>query len=196
MPFNAYKRGLRSVAARLAGRYRHVLFDIQNEFDTGRQSLTLAEAREIVDLVHATDRGRITTASPDGTVSLRKSLADIGAISHQIYGDVVAFHSSRAQAAWFTLANVSAEIAGVKCGLDRAATPIFYEEPMPFRQFGSCRGQAADPTRSMPDVLPRSPNSSAQRRGRSTLDNHSYSGRRRSRDASRRIPRSRLNWKR
>ena len=122
IPVPAFTHTVVEVAERLKGdvRYRHVMFDVQNEFDQGRQLMTAEEAVAIVNAIHQPSVDPLRLASASGG-------------SGGIHGgmDFVAFHDPREPGNWFTLEAIRAQVKRIEA--DPAATgPIYFQEPMPF----------------------------------------------------------------
>ena len=84
IPVDAYRKAIAGVAERLlaAGGYRHVLFDVHNEYPI--HGLTPSDVHDILSDVEAADAARIATASGGG-----------GDIVDDPAMDVVAYHDSR-----------------------------------------------------------------------------------------------------
>lgn len=124
IPIAAYRAAIVEVAKRLraSGGYRHVLFDIQNEYPI--HAMTAADVRGVLSAVRDVDPERIVTAS-----------AGAGEVVHDPAMTIVAYHDSR-ESRWSEAATVRAAIEAIRA---RAAAPVYYQEPMPFRKFrGTC----------------------------------------------------------
>jgi hypothetical protein len=132
IPLAAYRAAIVDVAKRLraGGGHRHVLFDIQNEYPI--HGLTDADVHGVLSAVRAIDPGRIVTAS-----------AGSGDVVHDPAMTVMAYHDGR-EDRWSEGATARAEIAAVRARAG-PATPIYFQEPMPFRKFRSDCGHGEWP---------------------------------------------------
>jgi hypothetical protein len=125
IPVAAYRAAIVEVAKRLraAGGYRHVLFDIQNEYPI--HGMSAADVHGVLSAVRAVDPERIVTAS-----------AGSGDIVHDVAMTVVAYHDGR-ESRWYETDMIRKEMAAVRKA--SGVKPIYYQEPMPFRKFrGDC----------------------------------------------------------
>jgi hypothetical protein len=131
IPLAAYRAAIVEVAKRLraAGGYRHVLFDIQNEYPI--HAMTAADVNGLLSAVREADPDRIVTAS-----------AGSGDVVHDAAMTVTAYHDGR-ESRWSEAATARAEIEMVKARA--GAKPIYYQEPMPFRKFRSNCGHGEWP---------------------------------------------------
>ena len=122
IPIDAYRTAIASVAQRLlaAGGYRHVLFDVQNEYPI--HGVTAADVHSILTAVRAVDSQRIVTASGGGGDAI-----DDPAMT------VVAYHDSREED-WHASAAAGRQLDAVR-RQTAAPKPIYLQEPMPFRKF-------------------------------------------------------------
>ncbi len=123
IPVDAYRKAIAGVAERLlaAGGYRHVLFDVHNEYPI--HGLTPSDVHDILSDVEAVDAARIATASGGG-----------GDIVDDPAMDVVAYHDSR-EDDWHEPAAAVRQLEAVRRGIAPAEKPIYFQEPMPFRKF-------------------------------------------------------------
>jgi hypothetical protein len=127
IPLAAYRTAIVEVATRLraAGGYRHVLFDIQNEYPI--HGMTDADVHGVLSAVRDADPERIVTAS-----------AGSGDVVHDPAMTVAAYHDGR-DSRWFEAAAAKGEMQAVRARAGVPAKPIYYQEPMPFRKFrGNC----------------------------------------------------------
>jgi hypothetical protein len=122
LPLPIYTQRIVEVAARLKdhARFGHLLFDVQNEFDQGRQLMTAADAEAIVRALHAPDGDPLRLASASGG-------------SDGIHGgmDFVAFHDGRDRSSWFTRTAIDRHLADIRAGAG-PGLPVYFQEPMPF----------------------------------------------------------------
>jgi hypothetical protein len=132
IPVEAYRTAIAAVAQRLSAvSYRHVLFDIQNEYPI--HGLTAADVHGILKAVEAVDSARIVTASGGG-----------GDIVDDPAMDVVAYHDSREED-WHQAAAAKAQMDAVRRRTDTRPKPIYLQEPMPFRKFHPACGHGEWP---------------------------------------------------
>jgi len=133
IPLAAYAAAIVEVAKRLdaAGGYRHVLFDIQNEYPI--HDMSHADVRGVLSAVRAVDPQRIVTAS-----------AGSGDVVHDPAMTVTAYHDGR-DARWHEAATARAEIEAVRAAAAPAVKPIYYQEPMAFRKFRDTCGHGEWP---------------------------------------------------
>lgn len=121
-----FRKGIVSVATNLAAAgsaYKHVLFDLQNEYDKNRvggKLLTDSEIRSIRNAVKAADPNRIVTASisstiPAGTAATKETAANL---------DVIAWHEDRNPYFWNRVDDAIFAIQGVN-----PDPPIYLQEP-------------------------------------------------------------------
>jgi hypothetical protein len=120
---DAYRTAIASVARRLLadGGYRHVLFDIQNEYPL--HGLTSADVHRILAEVETVDAARLVTASGGG-----------GDIVDDPAMDVIAHHDSREEN-WHELAAAREQLDAIRGRPGASPKPIYLQEPMPFRKF-------------------------------------------------------------
>jgi hypothetical protein len=123
IPLAAYRTAIVEIAKRLreAGGYRHVLFDIQNEYPI--HGMTGADVHGVLSAVRDVDPERIVTAS-----------AGSGDVVHDPAMTITAYHDGR-DSGWSEGATARAEIEAVRARAGPAVKPIYYQEPMPFRKF-------------------------------------------------------------
>jgi hypothetical protein len=125
IPVDDYLKGIASVASRLVdkGGFRHVLFDIQNEYPL--HGLTADDVGRILKALREVDPARLVTASGGGT-----DILDDPAMS------VVAYHDARDDD-WSEPAAAQRQLDAVRTQTRNktANKPIYLQEPMPFRKF-------------------------------------------------------------
>jgi hypothetical protein len=133
------------IAARLAGGYRHVLFDVYNEWDThiSPPDANRTLVKTLVAAVHEKDAARITTASA--------GLSSLGAIAVADRYDVVAYHDARNPASWFSSDAILGQLNAIRASFGQSVKPIYLQEPMPFANYdarpvaqGGCGNQQHD----------------------------------------------------
>ena len=133
------------IAERLAGGYRHVLFDVYNEWDTHRSppDANRTLVKNLVAAVHEKDAARLTTASA--------GLPSLGAIAATDRYDVVAYHDARSPASWFSNDAILGQLNAIRASLGPSVKPMYLQEPMPFANYdgrpvseGGCGNQQHD----------------------------------------------------
>jgi hypothetical protein len=134
IPVAAYQSAIVTVAQRLrdAGGYRHVLFDIQNEYPL--HGLTATNVHDILSAVHAADASRIATASGGS-----------GQIVNDAEMNTVAYHDPR-NSDWFEATTAQTQFSNIRIAIGQPIKPIYYQEPMPFRPCADGSGISQDPT--------------------------------------------------
>ena len=122
IPVDAYRTAIAGVAKRLLadGGYRHVLFDVQNEYPI--HGLTAPDVHGILAAVKKVDPARIVTASGGG-----------GDILDDPAMDVVAYHDSR-EDDWPQAGTIRRQLDEIRRTVP-AGKPVYLQEPMPFRKF-------------------------------------------------------------
>jgi hypothetical protein len=134
-----------AIAERLAGGYRHVLFDVYNEWDThiSPPDANRTLVKNLVAAVHEKDAARITTGSA--------SLPSLGSIAATDRYDVVAYHDARSPASWFSQDAILGQLNAIRASLGPSVKPIYLQEPMPFANYdgrpvsaGGCGDQQHD----------------------------------------------------
>lgn len=127
-----YRNAVANVAGILAGAgsaYKHVLFDLQNEYNLngagGASAFTDAQILAIRNAVKAVDPHRIVTASLSsdltaGLAAAKETSADV---------DVIAWHESRGEGFWNVVDEAVYAIQNVN-----PDPPIYLQEPQRLRQ--------------------------------------------------------------
>ena len=133
------------IAERLAGGYRHVLFDVYNEWDThiSPPDANRTLVKNLVAAVHQKDAARMTTGSA--------SLPSLGSIAATDGYDLVAYHDARNPASWFSNDAILGQLNAIRASLGPRVKPIYLQEPMPFANYdgrpvseGGCGNQQHD----------------------------------------------------
>jgi hypothetical protein len=154
----AYEAQIQEVARLLAGSYRHVLFDLQNEHDlAGPESsviprLTREQVRSIANGI--TDNQRLVTVSTSGGAD--REAGEVAAFAGL---EVVALHPDRS-GSWYSF-DIGEAVSDARAGQGGAFRPAYLQEPMPFSFFvdpdpslGSCGNLAdSDPSRHRQAVV-------------------------------------------
>lgn len=143
-----YADGITRVVRRLdaehPGQYRHVLFDVQNEWTKDRATFSPAILKGLIAAVHAGRADAIAVGSQEST---RAGAAASTAIAGNF--DAVFFHDGRdnPHGSWYTHSRIAGDV-----GAMRAATslPIVYDEPTAW----CVDGQSRFPCRPSDDGTP------------------------------------------
>jgi hypothetical protein len=127
----AYRDQIAEVARRLkddaaAGGYRHVFFDLQNEYDNN--GVTIDEIRDvIVPAVRKADPLRLLTASTSGG---RHALAGEAVTTAGL--DFAGVHSDRSGSSWCMEPTIAGAIDQAKRAMGSRLRPVQLQEPKPF----------------------------------------------------------------
>lgn len=132
-----YQNAIASIAATLAtgSTYKHVLFDLQNEYDQngagGASAFTNSQIRAIRNAVKGADIHRIVTASIAHDVS-PGTAADWEIESTEANLDAIAWHEYQYQSFWLDVDNVILAMQAAQ-----PDPPIYLQEPTRLRNDGS-----------------------------------------------------------
>lgn len=131
LSYTNYKNAIATVATTLASygsAYKHVFFDLQNEYDengAAGNEFTNSQILSIRNAVNTADPGRIVTASLSHTVPA--STAASYQLSTNI--DAIAWHEDRVQSFWTLVDDRLADMQSVN-----PDPPIYLQEPERLRQ--------------------------------------------------------------
>jgi hypothetical protein len=140
----SYRDQIVAVATRLrdhprGGGYRHVFFDLQNEFDNN--GVDLAEhIAAMADAVRAVDPLRVVTAS---TGSGSHVLA--GQATRQAGLHFAGVHPQRFARDWWTAEAIEGAIRQAQAGMGQPYLPVHLQEPRPFSTICGKGASSADP---------------------------------------------------
>lgn len=138
--FANYLAQVTAVAQLLAGGYPHVFFDLQNEYDNGAR-LTDGDVPQLLAAIRLRD----PLLGPRRLVTVSSSSASkAGQIAASAGLSMASVHDPRNLTTWYQAAG--SVVGDVVAGMSGQRLPVYFQEPMPFSQFGACGGQA-DPTR-------------------------------------------------
>jgi hypothetical protein len=129
-----YQAQIATAAARLAGGYRHVFFDIQNEFDksSSQQHLSDSEVRAIAGAIHQKDPLRLVTASTTAGNSPKA-----GSIVEYAGLDFAATHPPLgvAGANWYDAAVIASAVNDTRTAMGSSPRPVHLQETTAFSNF-------------------------------------------------------------
>jgi hypothetical protein len=136
----AYTAQVREVARRLAGRYPHVMFDLQNEYENNH--MTAADVTAIAAAVRSEDRPgsppRIVMASTGG--GAQKIAAQTARAADL---SLAAVHEPRVPR-WYSRPAAAAALSETVETMGRPPRPVYFQEPTPFSDFPGCDSQLND----------------------------------------------------
>lgn len=124
-----YRNAIANIAGQLASagsKYKHVLFDIQNEYNKSSNGpsdanpMSDSQVRSIRDAIKAKDRNRIVTAS----ISSSASASSAGTKAKNANLDSTAYHHDRNPGYWTRVPNVLSAIQ-----ISNPDPPIYLQEP-------------------------------------------------------------------
>jgi hypothetical protein len=125
LPVDRYVGQLAAVAAKLKGRYPNVFLDLQNEFPI---HMSEQEAGAALAAVREQDPGRIVMVSIDAGST--PDATEAGRVVARLRLPVAAYHELRDRESWFTEAQITRVIGGLRAGMGAARIPIYLQEPL------------------------------------------------------------------
>jgi hypothetical protein len=142
MDYENYEYGMFDTVAGLAGAYRNVFIDIQNEMDLNCLENPYVQWKRDFPYYCPVDKNEITYIGNNfdyrdtGRLNMA-STGDPGWVSWYVYDpsnqlDIVAYHDPRTPGSWYS--DTASQVSAVAA---KGGKPIYFQEPMPWQDDGN-----------------------------------------------------------